>query len=83
MFLAARHGKVPTALVGSEDLVTSNVFGFLKYAKRGIFLRRFLGELLGLSVTEAEAEAAEFTFWPVFPGRRLLPVGRSKIPFGI
>ena len=38
MLLAALHGKLPSELSSMEDLVTSNVFGFLKYADRQRYL---------------------------------------------
>jgi len=65
MYLAALHGKLPSEVVSLEDLVTSNVFGFLKYADR----QRYLGPVLNLLDMEASAEdleCAEFTPWPTY-----------------
>lgn len=63
MYKAELRGKLPLELIESEDVLTSNVFGFLDYADRRVFLRGFLRSL-GLAVTEPEAERAELTFWP-------------------
>jgi hypothetical protein len=49
-----------------EDVLTSNVFSFLKYSNRGKCLRAYLGEELGLEVGEKEASQAEFRFWHVY-----------------
>jgi len=65
VYQAELRGKIPRDLKRSEDLLTSNVFSFLKYADREIFLREFL-ERLGLRVSSSELEHADFTFWPVF-----------------
>mgnify|MGYP005621754621 CR=1 FL=1 len=48
-----------------EDILTSNVFSFFKYADRKIFLKQFLNDL-GFVITDAEAETASFCFWPSF-----------------
>ena len=64
MYRAELHGKLPTALLDLEDLLTSDVVGFFELADRQIFLRPFLTEVLGLAVTPSEASAASFDFWP-------------------
>ena len=46
-----------------EDLLTSNVFSFLKYSNREIFLKEYL-KLLGLPVSKEAADNAKFIFWP-------------------
>jgi len=50
----------------AEDILTSNVFGFLKYSDRQVYLGAFLRELqLGLSAIDLKE--AEFQFWPTYP----------------
>ncbi len=65
MYIAEIKGKLPTQLSKSEDILTSNVFSFFKYADRKVFLKDFLS---GLSITLSidELEEAEFIFWPKF-----------------
>jgi hypothetical protein len=48
-----------------EDVLTSNVFSFFKYADRSLFLKRFLYDL-GFKVTDDAAQAATFCFWPTY-----------------
>jgi hypothetical protein len=48
-----------------EDILTSNVFSFFKYANREIFLFEFI-RLLGLEISTDDAISAEFRFWPTF-----------------
>ena len=65
MYLATLHGKLPSEIASLEDLVTSNVFGFLKYADR----QRYLGSVLNLLDVDASAEdleSAELTPWPTY-----------------
>ena len=64
MIVAELHGKIPGKLTDKEDLLTSNVFSFFKYSNRGIF-RDYL-MLLGLQVTLADSQRAEFHFWPSY-----------------
>jgi hypothetical protein len=66
MFRAELHGKLPREYRRREDILTSNVFGFLEVADRHTFLARYLRDYLGLEVTDAEANAAEFEFWPTY-----------------
>lgn len=67
MYQAELRGKLATNTENLEDILTSNVFGFFKYADRSVYLKRYLGECFGIRVSEREAEEAEFSFWPVFP----------------
>jgi len=66
MFAAELHGKLPSRVRETEDLLTSHVFGLLKYADRRLFLRRFLDEI-GCTVSPAQAEDAGIRFWQSFP----------------
>lgn len=65
MYQAEIHGKLPRTLAYSEDILTSNVFSFFKYANRKLFLYRYLNGL-GINVSESQAESAVFDFWPTF-----------------
>jgi hypothetical protein len=63
LYIAELKGKAHPSAVGSEDMLTSNVFSFFKYIRRDIFLRRFL-KILNIYATDLELEKAEFRFWP-------------------
>ncbi|HHW03017.1 MAG TPA: PD-(D/E)XK nuclease family protein [Thermoanaerobacterales bacterium] len=77
MYAAELHGKLPLKSTNNnedtkkdtkdldrmEDILTSNVFSFFKYANRKIFLKEYL-KTLGFKVTNQEAIDAEFRFWP-------------------
>jgi hypothetical protein len=65
MYLAAIHGKVPTQYAVMEDFVTSNVFGFLKYADRSAYLGPVL-QGLGIEASARKLDEAEFEFWPSY-----------------
>jgi hypothetical protein len=65
MYLAELHGKLSSRAARQEDILTSNVFSFFKYSNRRVFLQRYLKEL-GISVSEADVDRAEFIFWPRF-----------------
>ena len=65
MYIAEIKGKLTTAQENMEDILTSNVFSFFKYAKREIFLARLL-KLLGLKVNPDKVNQAEFIFWPSY-----------------
>ncbi len=65
MYLAEIHGKLSRQNENMEDILTSNVFSFFKYAPRQIFLFAFLQEL-GLVVTLEDVLSAEFFFWPLY-----------------
>jgi hypothetical protein len=65
MYQAELRGKLTHRLQKSEDILTSNVFSFFKYANRKIFLLHFL-QGLGIYVSEYEVITAKFEFWPIF-----------------
>ncbi len=65
MYQAELCGKLPSRLSKSEDILTSNVFSFMKYADRLIFLRTYL-DSLGVRVSDQDAKKAEFLFWPMY-----------------
>lgn len=65
MLTAELRGKLSAKLEKSEDILTSNVFSFFKYADRQIFLMPFL-RILGIYVSDADVENAEFQFWPQY-----------------
>jgi len=65
MYQAELRGKLPSEIARSEDILTSNVFSFFKYADRKVYLRALL-ERLGLDLTEIDLSKAEFHFWPSF-----------------
>jgi len=65
MYSAELHGKLSPRVERMEDILTSNVFSFFKYATRDIFLKGYLTEL-GFSISSTEAKEAEFLFWPHF-----------------
>lgn len=65
MYIAEIRGKIPSEFEHKEDVLTSNVFSFFKYASRAIFLGPFL-EMLGITATEKDLEDAEFIFWPTY-----------------
>ena len=50
MYLAEIHGKLSRKQENQEDILTSNVFSFFKYAPRNIFLSAFI-QNLGLNVS--------------------------------
>lgn len=65
MYIAELKGKIPSSFERMEDILTSNVFSFLKYSDRKLFLKLFLNQL-GLSIENDELKNAEFIFWPTF-----------------
>ena len=65
MYIAELKGKVPSNFERMEDILTSNVFSFLKYSDRTLFLKLFLNQLR-LSIENNELKNAEFIFWPTF-----------------
>ena len=65
MYLAEIRGKLPSNLSEAEDILTSNVFSFLKYATRTVFLKAFLG-CLGIEADDAALRGAHFEFWPTY-----------------
>jgi len=62
MYLAEIHGKLSKNNENKEDILTSNVFSFFKYADRCIFLLELV-RMLKLKVSEEDAKQAEFIFW--------------------
>ena len=66
MYLAEIHGKLSRKIENSEDILTSNVFSFFKYANRQLFLKRFLTNNLLIHVSDDDVENAEFLFWPKY-----------------
>ena len=65
MYVAELKGKLSASQERSEDILTSHVFSFFKYAERSVFLRRFLS-LIGLELTDGELQELEFVFWPTY-----------------
>jgi hypothetical protein len=63
MYVAELHGKLSQQQENQEDILTSNVFSFFKYADRCIFLQALI-RTLGINVSEEDARQAEFVFWP-------------------
>lgn len=63
MLQAEIRGKMSSKQENGEDLLTSNVFSFFKYAKRSLYLKRFLNGL-GFDISNESLESAEFRFWP-------------------
>jgi hypothetical protein len=66
MYLAEIHGKLSNRNENKEDILTSNVFSFFKYANREIFLYNFV-KALDFEVSVEDARQAEFQFWPSYP----------------
>lgn len=65
MYHVELRGKMPSSFKRMEDVLTSNVFSFFKYADRSLFLKRFLYDL-GFKITDDDAQAASFCFWPTY-----------------
>ncbi|MEI6078351.1 MAG: hypothetical protein WCS94_22420 [Verrucomicrobiota bacterium] len=63
MFQAELKGKLPSSVSDREDVLTSNVFSFLKYSHRQTYLRNFL-RLVGLNTPNSELHRVKFEFWP-------------------
>jgi hypothetical protein len=68
MFIAEIKGKLSHNIEEKEDVLTSNVFSFFKYADRKAYLKPFLAEL-DIIINDEEAEKAEFIFWPKYDDR--------------
>ena len=85
MLVAEIAGKIPSSVKRLEDVLTSHVFGFLRYADRKTYLRTFLRDVLGIAVTTHEAEHATFQFWPTYPDGSepdvVIVVGRHYLLF--
>ena len=67
MIIAELNGKIPSKLEDKEDILTSNIFSFLKYSSRRL-LKDYLS-LLGIDVTLNDSKNAEFIFWPKYDDR--------------
>jgi hypothetical protein len=65
MYIAELRGKLSKENENREDILTSNVFSFLKYVDRLVFLYPLLKSLVP-DITPAEAQCAEFYFWPQY-----------------
>lgn len=65
MYLAEIRGKLSSLIEKKEDVLTSNVFSFFKYADRAVFLKGYLHEL-GVDISKHEAKQAIFEFWPQY-----------------
>jgi hypothetical protein len=63
MYQAELNGKLPSSASDREDVLTSNVFSFLKYSDRPTYLRQFL-RLAGLNIKTSELHRVKFDFWP-------------------
>jgi len=66
MYLAELHGKLSRNVEHKEDILTSNVFSFFKYARRDLFLKRYLEKILDTNFTVDELNDANFVFWPSY-----------------
>jgi hypothetical protein len=84
MYLAEIRGKLSKENENREDILTSNVFSFFKYASREHFLLPFLLSLR-LEVSSYDAHEAEFIFWPSYSDRTepdlVILVGRYYLLF--
>ena len=65
MYIAELRGKLSRDQENKEDLLTSNVFSFLKYAPREVFLFEYIN-YLGISITKEDARSAKFLFWTTY-----------------
>lgn len=65
MYIAEVRGKFTPSEERKEDILTSNVFSFFKYAKREVFLYQLL-QLIKTPVQKKDVEGAEFIFWPTY-----------------
>ncbi|QWV95283.1 hypothetical protein KP004_08960 [Geomonas oryzisoli] len=63
MIQAELRGKISRRTEEMEDLLTSNIFSFFKYANRHVYLKGFL-KSLGMEVSNAALDKAQFLFWP-------------------
>jgi len=63
MFQVEIKNKLSSEIENKEDLLTSNVFSFLNYSRRVLYLKAFLN-FFEISVSDEALEKAEFSFWP-------------------
>jgi hypothetical protein len=64
MYQAELKGKLPPSASEREDLLTSNVFSFLKYADRSAYLGNFLRRVAKFDISDTELPGVAFHFWP-------------------
>ena len=70
MYIAEIRGKFSEEGQNKEDVLTSNVFSFFKYADRKIYLKHFLEKLdIDLQLSDKDAANAVFEFWPRYDDR--------------
>ena len=86
MYIAELKGKFSEKGKNKEDVLTSNVFSFFKYADRTIFLKPFLEELgLDMQISGDDVVKAIFDFWPNYDDRTepdvVVGVGKYYILF--
>jgi hypothetical protein len=86
MYIAEIRGKFSEEGQNKEDVLTSNVFSFFKYANRKIYLKHFLEKLeIDVRISDDDAENAVFEFWPRYDDRTepdvVLDVGNYHILF--
>ena len=65
MYIAELQGKFTPSEERKEDILTSDVFSFFKYAKREVFLYQLL-KYLQLEIVKSDTVKAEFIFWPSY-----------------
>jgi len=65
VYLAEIHGKLSNNNENREDILTSNVFSFFKYANRQVFLYALM-QFLSLDISNTALNDAEFIFWPTY-----------------
>ena len=65
MYQVELRGKLPSILVGKEDILTSNVFSFFKYSDRTLFLKALLKHL-EIPIGQKALKDASFSFWPTY-----------------
>jgi len=92
--IAELHNKLPPELVNSEDLLTGNFFGTLRYTNLHLTLPYILKntyfkldkhrEILTNSLKEMPGEVELFKFWPIYKGDEIdLIVELPKYVIGI
>jgi len=70
MYIAEIRGKFSEEGQNKEDVLTSNVFSFFKYADRKTYLKHFLEKLdIDLHISSNDVANAVFEFWPVYDDR--------------
>ena len=69
MYVAEIKGKIPSKITRLEDVLTSNVFSFLKYSNREVYLAQFLKRILGNKFSIEDIEDVSFEFWKQYDDR--------------